>query len=181
MKPLFFILLGLAVFGQPANAQINVNINLGAQPQWGPSGYNQADYYYLPDIETYYYVPKKQFIYLNNGQWAFNNSLPSRYSGYNLYNGYKVVLNTPKPYLHFKDHKIKYAKFKGVKGRQASLRSKNSQSKKSNVNYTSTRSSKTYHAGNGNHTKVKLNGGNGKENRNADGQEKGKGKGKGKH
>lgn len=112
---IIFALSIWAFVPQTSNAQISVNFNVGAQPLWGPVGYDRVDYYYLPDIETYYYVPNKQFIYLNNGQWAFSNSLPSRYQSYNLYNGYKVVVNRPKPYLTFKGDKVKYAKYKTVK------------------------------------------------------------------
>ena len=114
----------ITLSANPIKAQISVNFNIGAQPVWGPTGYNHVDYYYLPDIEIYYYVPRRQFVYMDNGRWNFTSSLPSRYSGYNLYNGYKVVMNTPRPYLSFKDHKVKYAKYKAHKG-QPSIRYSN--------------------------------------------------------
>lgn len=117
------LFIGFAFSTSHSQAQININVNLGSQPQWGPAGYDYAEYYYLPDIETYYYVPKKQFVYLNNGRWVFSSALPARYSGYNLYNGYKVVLNTPRPYLSFTNHKVKYGKYKGLKGQQKTLKS----------------------------------------------------------
>lgn len=112
---LVFALSLAALLPQTTHAQIHVNVNLGAQPLWGPVGYNQANYYYLPDIDTYYDVANKQYIYMNNGQWAFSNTLPAKYSSYNLYNGYKVVLNTPKPYLNYNTDKVKYVKYKGAK------------------------------------------------------------------
>ncbi len=110
-------------FADKANAQINVNI--GLQPAWGPTGYQYVDYYYLPDIETYYYVPSKQFIYLNNGKWIYSAGLPSQYRTYNLYNGYKVVVNEPKPYLQHAAYKVKYAKYKGSNGKQKSIKYNN--------------------------------------------------------
>ena len=120
-KILLACLIGFITFLSTSSyAQITININ--AQPLWGPTGYNQANYYYLPDIETYYSVPNRQYIYQENNRWAFSNSLPSRYSNYNLYNGYKVILNNPKPYLSFNTHKNKYAKYKGFKGKQTSIR-----------------------------------------------------------
>lgn len=103
-------------------AQVSVNINIGSQPQWGPSGYDHVDYYYLPDIDAYYNVPNKQYIYMNNGNWVFNSSLPSRYRNYDLYNGYKVVINSPKPYLSHKIHVKEYGKYKGYKGKQVVIR-----------------------------------------------------------
>lgn len=125
MKKLIYAsLLFLTVFAvQHAKAQLNVNVNIGSQPLWGPVGYDHAEYYYLPDIESYYYVPKRQFIYLNGGTWAFTTALPASYRSYNLYNGYKVVINSPKPYLNFKNDKVKYAKFKGNKGQTVILKS----------------------------------------------------------
>lgn len=111
------LLLALS-FQNPADAQIkvNVNLNIGSQPVWGPTGYDHVDYYYLPDIETYYYVPRHQFVYLQGNNWVFASTLPSRYRGYNLYSGYKVVVNEPRPYLHHDIYRIRYAKFKGGKG-----------------------------------------------------------------
>ncbi len=96
-----------------AQVRLNVNVNIGSQPQWGPSGYDYVEYYYLPDIETYYYVPTRQFIYLSGGNWVFATSLPARYRSYNLYTGYKVVVNQPKAYIYYHSHKVKYAKYKG--------------------------------------------------------------------
>jgi hypothetical protein len=126
MKRIVFIsialLTGSLLSVSPSKAQVNVNVNIGAQPLWGPTGYDVAEYYYLPDLQMYYYVPSRQFIYLNGPNWVFVNSLPARYSGYNLYSGYKVVINEPKPYLHFDAHKVKYAKYKGAKGKQVIIR-----------------------------------------------------------
>ncbi|PWS33542.1 hypothetical protein [Pedobacter paludis] len=118
MKRLFLVVavMMISYFSMPAKAQLNVNVNIGSQPLWGPTGYDHVDYYYLPDVESYYYVPKKQFVYLNGNDWVFANSLPPRYGNYDLYNGYKVVINSPKPYLNFNNDKIKYAKYKGNKG-----------------------------------------------------------------
>ena len=115
-----FLASGLSI--SSSRAQVNVNVNIGSQPLWGPTGYDVVEYYYLPDLQMYYYVPSHQFIYLNGGNWVFVNSLPPRYRGYNLYSGYKVVINEPKPYLHFDAHKVKYAKYKGARGKQVIIR-----------------------------------------------------------
>jgi len=116
MKKLIIALIFMSVAFMPTQtkAQLSVSLNIGSQPLWGPVGYNRVDYYYLPDIEAYYYVPQRQFIYLSNGRWIFSASLPPRYSNYDLYSGYKVVVNTPKPYLSFKEDKIKYVKYKNI-------------------------------------------------------------------
>ncbi len=64
MKKLIIIgLLGvIGMISRPAAAQISINVNIGSQPLWGPVGYDHVDYYYLPDIESYYSVPRQQFI-----------------------------------------------------------------------------------------------------------------------
>lgn len=119
MKKLF--VFGLFVFGfmyQKADAQIRIglNINIGTQPVWGPVGYDHVDYYYMPDIDAYYYVPQRQFIYLEGNRWVFAASLPARYRGYDLYGGYKVVINEPRPYLrntYYRTHYVKYKNWRG--------------------------------------------------------------------
>lgn len=78
-RVLLAVVFGVASLSSiDTKAQVSVNINIGSQPQWGPSGYDHVDYYYLPDIDAYYNVPNKQYIYLNNGNWVFNSNLCSR-------------------------------------------------------------------------------------------------------
>jgi hypothetical protein len=104
-----------ATFFKDAAAQVrlNVNFNIGSQPVWGPVGYDYAEYYYLPDIETYYYVPTRQFIYLSGDRWVYSYSLPPRYRGYDLYSGYKVVVNRPRAYKYFNDDRARYRSYRG--------------------------------------------------------------------
>jgi len=114
MKILKLFLSGTVLFLAVATqAQVSVNVNLGTQPLWGPVGYSEVQYYYLPDVEAYYDVPSSNFIYLDRGIWVHRTYLPTRYRHYDLYHGYKVVMtdyhgNTP--YTHYKEHKYKYAK-----------------------------------------------------------------------
>ncbi|HVW98769.1 MAG TPA: hypothetical protein VHA56_22570 [Mucilaginibacter sp.] len=117
MKKLFFAAaLSLCMVGlQHVKAQVSIslNLNIGSQPDWGPTGYDHVEYYYLPDIDCYYYVPGKQFVYRSGSQWVWRSSLPPQYSNYNLYNSYKVVINKPKPYAHDDDYRRQYASYKG--------------------------------------------------------------------
>lgn len=99
-------------------AQVSVNVNLGLQPSWGPVGYSSVDYYYIPDVQSYYDVRATQFIYLSNGAWIRSSRLPNQYRSYDLNRGYKVVLNDyhgSRPYDNYKSHKVKY--YKGYKGK----------------------------------------------------------------
>ena len=114
-KLLLCVTILLAICTAETKAQVNVNINIGAQPVWGPVGYDHVDYYYMPDIETYYYVPTRQFIYLSGGNWVFAYGLPPAYRTYNLYSGYKVVVNRPKAYLYHDTYRVKYLPYKGKK------------------------------------------------------------------
>ena len=94
-------------------AQVSVNINIGTPPLWGPVGYTEVRYYYLPDVEAYYDIQASQFICYVEGDWVHRTHLPSQYRSYDLYGGYKVVMTDyhgNAPYVYFKDHKEKYAK-----------------------------------------------------------------------
>jgi hypothetical protein len=124
MKKLMIIwgLLTTMLFAPQLNAQVSVNININSQPAWGPVGYDYVEYYYLPDIEVYYSVVYQKYIYWNNGRWVWVTVLPSRYSYYNIYNGYKVVINEPNPYHHHHHHKVKYKGYKNYGGHQNVIR-----------------------------------------------------------
>ena len=120
----FVILAALVSLGwMGANAQVSVNINIGAPPRWAPAMHQNANYYYLPDIETYYYVPKRQFVYREGNRWVYRNSVPSKYRNYDLYKGYKVPIHGDKAYKNFEKDRRAYAKFRNYKGNQANIRS----------------------------------------------------------
>ena len=118
MKTLKFIVIGIVLFlSGSVQAQVSLNINIGVPPPWGPVGYNSVRYYYLPDVESYYDVQSSMFIYYGGGKWNHNAHLPVRYKNYDLYGGYKVVMNDyhgNTPYTHFKEHKKQY--YRGYHG-----------------------------------------------------------------
>jgi hypothetical protein len=118
MKKLFFAALFMSALAfNPAQAQIRISLglNIGSQPDWGPTGYDHAEYYYLPDIGVYYDVPHQQYVYQNGRTWTRTTVLPSQYANYDLYHGYKVVVNEPTPYLHDATYRTKYARYKNVR------------------------------------------------------------------
>jgi hypothetical protein len=114
MKTLKFIVIGMAmILSCTVQAQVSVNVTLPAPPMWGPVGYTGVQYYYLPDVESYYDVRTSMFIYYSGGVWVHRAHLPGMYANYDLYGGYKVVMrdyhgNTP--YSNFKEYKMKYKK-----------------------------------------------------------------------
>lgn len=112
MKTLKLIAAGIILLlSTTTQAQVSVNVNIGAVPSWGPSGYANVDFYYLPDVQAYYDIRASQFIYFGSGRWVRSRYLPQQYRNYDLYNGYKVVLNGyhgNRPYVHFHNHKKNY-------------------------------------------------------------------------
>ncbi len=103
-----FALLASGILCETAFTQVTFKVNIGTQPIWGPVGYDHVDYYYMPEIETYYYVPRHKYIYIENGNWITRSSLPPRYRNYDLYNSRKVVINEPRPYLRHQDYRARY-------------------------------------------------------------------------
>ena len=108
------LLFGVAL-AQTATAQVAV-INIGSQPVWGPVGYDYVEYYYLPDIDMYYHVPTQQYVYLVNRRWVFARVLPPHLRGYDIYRGYKVVINEPRPYLYHDRYRKHYGHYRGRMG-----------------------------------------------------------------
>ena len=117
MKKIIFTaaLLVSCISFQFANAQlrVHVNLNIGNQPEWGPVGYDHADYYYMPDVGAYYDISSHQYIYNENNVWVHRASLPPRYHGYDVYHGYKVVVNQPNPWLKHSYYQSHYANYRG--------------------------------------------------------------------
>ncbi|RVT74913.1 hypothetical protein EOD40_12125 [Flavobacterium sufflavum] len=119
MKTLKLLAAGIILLlNSNIQAQVSVNVNIGTPPAWGPVGYSDVDFYYIPDIESYYDIRLEQFIYFDNGRWIHAQYLPKHYRNYDLYHGYKVVLTDyhgRTPYVYYKIHKAKY--YKGYKGK----------------------------------------------------------------
>lgn len=156
MKKLKLIALGIFLFvSNLTQAQVSVNVNIGKPPAWGPIGYSNIEFYYLPDIEVYYDIRTSQFIYYQTGRWYRSRYLPAPYRNYNLYNGYKVVLRDyhgSHPYYYFNSHKAKY--HKGYKGNPQNTIGKN-------LNYKSNSGNANYSKGNSGNKQGSGNKGNG--------------------
>lgn len=96
-----------------AKAQVQIQVNIGSQPLWGPVGYDQAQYYYIPDAGCYYDINRSVFVYPQAGQWITGPSLPGPYANIDLYRVHKVVINQPSPWLHDRDYRAKYGSYRG--------------------------------------------------------------------
>ncbi len=114
MKTIKFLVLGMILaFAGTAQGQLSVNVHIGTAPAWGPRGYDNARYYYLPDVEAYYDVNTAMFIYLSGNTWIRRSYLPSHYRGYDLYHGRKVVMSNyhgNSPYYNHKVYRAKYGR-----------------------------------------------------------------------
>lgn len=114
MKALKLFVTGMALFlAGTMQAQVSVSMTLPAPPPWGPVGYSEARYYYLPDVEAYYDVQSSMFIYYNRGAWIHRAHLAGPYRNYDLYGGYKVVMTDyhgNAPYNNFKEYQMRYRK-----------------------------------------------------------------------
>jgi hypothetical protein len=88
--------------------------NIGEQPAWGPTGYDRADYYYIPDINSYYSVSDHLYIYWGGSDWMRAASLPATYGSFNPYTSYKVVLNERDPFHNNSSHREKYGNLRGM-------------------------------------------------------------------
>jgi hypothetical protein len=151
MKTIKIAILGLFLLIANSNqAQVSVNINIGTPPDWGPVGYTNMEYYYLPDIQSYYDVRASQFIYFGGNKWVRSSRLPRHYRNYDLYNGYKVVLNDyhgRTPYVYYDKHKVRY--YKGYHGEpQKSYKYKNDKR-----HYSHNKHNKNYNNQNKHHDK----------------------------
>lgn len=116
MKAIKFLFAGIFLMTLSSQAQVSVNVNIGSPPVWGPVGYAETRYYYIPDIEVYYDIPTAMFIYFDGGGWIRTAYLPYRYRHYDLYSAYKVCLHDygPNPYIYYKNHRTQY--YRGYRG-----------------------------------------------------------------
>lgn len=82
-------------------------------PQWAPSYYAGIRYYYLPDIEAYYDLSAREFVYLSNGQWYYSASCPSNYAGFDLNDCFTVALdvNIYQPWMHHQYYVSHYPRY----------------------------------------------------------------------
>lgn len=94
-------------------AQVHVSINIGSQPAWAPQGYDNAQYYYMPDMDIYYDVPARQFVYLSNNHWMRSSNLPAAYGRFDLYKVHKVSINQRNAFMNHDRDRKQYAQFKG--------------------------------------------------------------------
>ena len=117
MKTLKLIAAGIILLGTTtSNAQLSINVNLGT-PIQRVAPVVVTDYYYMPDIQTYFDVRSNQYIYQERGNWRRTAYLPKQYRNYNTRTGYRVAMNDyhgNQPYRNFEQDRTRY--YVGYKG-----------------------------------------------------------------
>jgi len=110
----FFVLIVAFFLASTLSAQVSlrINFNLDSQPAWGPTGYDEVEYYYIPSIEAYYSVSLHRFYFNERGRWRYSSNLPSRYRNFDLYNSYKVVVNEKSPWRNHNTYREKYSSYR---------------------------------------------------------------------
>lgn len=107
--------LGLSVLGfSSCEGPLRISGMISfSNPAWAPPYHPGARYYYIPDIEVYYDMSDREFVYLNNGQWMFSPVLPSLYAGYDLYTGFIISLNLGvyQPWMHHQYYVAHYPRY----------------------------------------------------------------------
>lgn len=109
MKTLKYFLICVLMSTTYSFAQVSVNVNVGI-PVWGVPVTTER-YYYIPDIETYYDIPSREYIYLHDGVWVRSVNVPVIYRHYDFHHGRKIVINDYRgnaPYAFYNVHRVKY-------------------------------------------------------------------------
>ncbi len=105
------LLVALFAVTISSKAQVSIGVSIGTPPVWAPAAPVEVQYYYLPDIQVYYDVPGRAYIYFSNNRWCRAAALPPRYNGYDLYHGHTVYLSDyrgNRPYEFYREHREKY-------------------------------------------------------------------------
>ena len=112
MKTLKLIATGIILFAaSTSQAQVSINVNLGSpvvvRPTWVPQNHVNVDFYYIPDIQSYYDVNASMYVYMNNGNWCRTRYVPVQYRNYDLHHAHRVALrgyHGNRPYTYYNNH-----------------------------------------------------------------------------
>ncbi|QXV64602.1 hypothetical protein INP83_16105 [Mucilaginibacter sp. 21P] len=113
------VLLSAIIFGSlfynSAKAQVSIHFgfNIPARPVYAPAPPPQPvdvyddddfddsdDYYYLPEVEAYYSVPRHCYYYMNSGQWVSAAYLPGAYRNYDWRSFRHYEIRASRPYFN---------------------------------------------------------------------------------
>nr|WP_067053720.1 hypothetical protein [Mucilaginibacter sp. L294] len=116
------ILFGSLVYNS-AQAQISVHIgfNIPARRVYVPAPPpqpvevydndefdNSDDYYYLPEVEAYYSVPRHCYYYQDGGRWISAAYLPGAYRNYDWRTARRFEIRGSRPYMRHDEYRNKW-------------------------------------------------------------------------
>lgn len=114
MRRLILSVAALVLAGSTlAQVSLGERNNMSEQPLWGPVGFDFVEYYYLPEIETYFDVPQQKFYYDVDGRWTRSATPPRTSIDLDIYQLYKAVVNELQPFQNHAKYRVQYAPFKG--------------------------------------------------------------------
>ena len=100
-------LIGLLVLSNApaARAQVRVGVQLGA-PGWGPQVGPNMQYYYLPELNAYYDLYNRAYLFFDGYNWVSSYALPPAYAGLDPYQFHPVPLPYvgPQPWLYVQQY-----------------------------------------------------------------------------
>jgi len=109
-----------------ANAQIRIHLGLNLAPRpvyvparvvvqdqpaeyYEPANYDgDEDYYYLPDVDSYYSVTDQCYYYNNGGSWVSAAYLPGAYHDYDWRSARRFEVRAPRPFMHNDYYRARY-------------------------------------------------------------------------
>lgn len=107
MKPIEKILLLMLIFTCTLSGAQTSN----ATQSTTDAKKTELRYYYFPNIEAYFDLQEKVYLYKEDGEWVEAEELPTNYGGYSLYNKVRVNIDDydgDEPYLLIAEHKKKF-------------------------------------------------------------------------
>jgi len=79
-----------------------------------PADYNgDDDYYYLPEVEAYYSVPRHCYYYNDGNSWVTAAYLPGAYRNYNWRSAVRYEVRSPRPYMHHDLYRSRWGGYAG--------------------------------------------------------------------
>src|ERR1700742_1782253 len=109
-----------------ANAQIRIHLGLHFNPRpvyvparvvvqdqpvayAEPANYDgDEDYYYLPDVDSYYSVTDQCYYYNDGGNWVSAAYLPGAYRDFDWRNARRFEVRAPRPFMHNDYYRARY-------------------------------------------------------------------------
>lgn len=126
IRTVFGVAVALLSFAAYGVVSAQEAANRERQPDWGPAGYELAEFYYIPAMDIYYDVGRAVFRIERGGEWVETDMLPESFDPADLYSCYKVVINGREPWLNHRNHSFVYERYRNKRFRQLTIRDERS-------------------------------------------------------